>query len=120
MKLTRKDVFEYATIACAIACFATFVCVVIVFILTAFGVCEMTQTVFHSWLLAFIQWLILCFLWAAKEDEKHMWDRLNRMNKQLEALGLTSTTKSKESPFPKDSDQCTSSRSKDSFGKVAQ
>ena len=121
MKLTRDDVFVYSMIGCAIACFVCFVTIAIVLLLSLFGICEPIDMItVHSITLLAIQFMILCLMHDVKVRDKYVWERLNLMRKQFEALGLTSTTKSKESPFPKDSDQCTSSRSKDSSGEVAQ
>ena len=121
MKLTRDDVFVYTMIGCAIACFVCFVGIAIVLLLSLFGICEPIDMVaVHSITILVIQFLILSVMYDSKERDKYVWERLNLMRKQLETLGLTNTTKSKEPPFFKGSDHCTSSRSKDSSGEVAQ
>ena len=92
MKLNRKDFFDIAVIACLVACFATFACVVVVFVLAAFGVCNLDQVVFHSWLLAFIQWLIVCVILQARDNEESQDRRFSRIESVLEEAGLTTNT----------------------------
>lgn len=121
MKLTREDVFEYVMTGNAFATLACFVGILAVLVLSIFGICEpIDQIAVHSISLLIIQFLILCVMHDVRERDRNVWDRLNRMRKEFEALGLINTTKSNESPFLKNSFQGTSSLSKDSAGETAQ
>ena len=92
MKLNRRDVFDLAMIACLIACAVTFVCVIVAFVLNAFGISEVNQVVFHSWLLAFIQWVVVCLMWSSRETEESQNSRFSRIESTLEEAGLTTKT----------------------------